>query len=203
MTSRLPFERRWAESTMPRPVMACCSARQQGDHFRFGRHPAREPRPQAAAVPRRGGQYGNGFRNDGQACCRRVGLGRWSSAFSARADQRLQRRVFPVVVPLGEKDHFLTLVATDGGNGLKWDWIIFGDPRIGAIAASTITTIGKEVRDKQNEGAMCGRTVKSGQTKAGVLPAARRGSSRVQFCFSSRRVRPCYARNVSLSVCPL
>ena len=37
---------------------------------------------------------------------------------------------FPVVFPIGEKDRFLTLVATDGGNGLEWDWIVFGDPRL-------------------------------------------------------------------------
>ena len=31
---------------------------------------------------------------------------------------------------IGPQDHFLTLVATDGGNGILWDWIMFGDPRL-------------------------------------------------------------------------
>jgi hypothetical protein len=34
----------------------------------------------------------------------------------------------PVVIPLGEGDRFLTLTATDGGNGSACDCIIFGDP---------------------------------------------------------------------------
>jgi hypothetical protein len=39
--------------------------------------------------------------------------------------------VFAVVVPIGEKDRFLTLAATDGGNGIiSHDWIMFGDPRL-------------------------------------------------------------------------
>jgi hypothetical protein len=35
-----------------------------------------------------------------------------------------------VKLPIGPNDRFLTLVATDGGNGIAWDWIMFGDPRI-------------------------------------------------------------------------
>ena len=38
--------------------------------------------------------------------------------------------VFSVTVPLGENDRFLTLAATDGGNGFFADWILFGDPRL-------------------------------------------------------------------------
>jgi hypothetical protein len=38
--------------------------------------------------------------------------------------------LFPVVVPLDRKDRFLTLAATDGGNTIHLDWIIFGDPRL-------------------------------------------------------------------------
>jgi hypothetical protein len=37
---------------------------------------------------------------------------------------------FPLAVPIGENDRFLTLVVTDGGYGLFWDWILFGDPRL-------------------------------------------------------------------------
>jgi hypothetical protein len=35
-----------------------------------------------------------------------------------------------VVVPIGDNDRFLTLVATDGGNGYQQDHIIFGDPQL-------------------------------------------------------------------------
>jgi hypothetical protein len=38
--------------------------------------------------------------------------------------------VFVVEVPLGEADRFLTLAATDGGDGIRGDWILFGDPRL-------------------------------------------------------------------------
>ena len=37
---------------------------------------------------------------------------------------------FPLTIPIGQNDRFLTLAATDGGDGLFWDWILFGDPRI-------------------------------------------------------------------------
>ena len=50
---------------------------------------------------------------------------------------RFQRReinrfsgAMPAVVSLGDKDRFLTLVATDGGDGIGWDHTIFGDPRL-------------------------------------------------------------------------
>jgi hypothetical protein len=36
----------------------------------------------------------------------------------------------PVNVPLDANSRFLTLVATDGGNSIDHDWVIFGDPRI-------------------------------------------------------------------------
>jgi hypothetical protein len=37
---------------------------------------------------------------------------------------------FPVLLTLNENDRFLTLAVTDGGNGIEWDWIMFGDPRL-------------------------------------------------------------------------
>jgi hypothetical protein len=37
---------------------------------------------------------------------------------------------FAVALPIEEKDRFLTLAATDAGNEISWDWIIFGDPRL-------------------------------------------------------------------------
>ena len=50
---------------------------------------------------------------------------------------RFQRReinrsngAFSVLVPIGKNDRFLTLAATDGGDGNDWDWIMFGDPRL-------------------------------------------------------------------------
>jgi hypothetical protein len=41
--------------------------------------------------------------------------------------------VFSVVVPIGDKDRFLTLASTDGGDGISGDWILFGDPRLEAL----------------------------------------------------------------------
>ena len=37
---------------------------------------------------------------------------------------------FPISVPVGENDRFLTLVSTDGGNGIEGDDILMGDPRL-------------------------------------------------------------------------
>jgi hypothetical protein len=38
--------------------------------------------------------------------------------------------LFRVTIPLGKRDRFLTLVATDAGNGISNDWIMFGDPQL-------------------------------------------------------------------------
>lgn len=35
-----------------------------------------------------------------------------------------------VAVPIGSTDRFLTLAATDGGNGIGKDWTMFGDARL-------------------------------------------------------------------------
>ena len=37
---------------------------------------------------------------------------------------------FEIALRLQANERFLTLVATDGGNGIASDWIIFGDPRL-------------------------------------------------------------------------
>jgi len=44
---------------------------------------------------------------------------------------------FPVTVPIGEGQRFLTLAATDAGNGIGYNWIIFGDPRLELAPAQT------------------------------------------------------------------
>ena len=36
----------------------------------------------------------------------------------------------PIAIPINDNDRFLTLVATDGGNGYQQDHIMFGDPRL-------------------------------------------------------------------------
>jgi hypothetical protein len=41
----------------------------------------------------------------------------------------------PVSVPIGPADRFLTLVVTDGGDGISGDWVIFGDPRLELVPA--------------------------------------------------------------------
>jgi hypothetical protein len=50
---------------------------------------------------------------------------------------RFQRRrinrsngVYSIMIPLGRNDRFLTLAATDGGDGNDWDLVLFGDPRL-------------------------------------------------------------------------
>ena len=42
---------------------------------------------------------------------------------------------YSVAVPIGQSDRFLTLAATDGGDGISHDWIIFGDPRLELLPA--------------------------------------------------------------------
>jgi hypothetical protein len=42
--------------------------------------------------------------------------------------------VFHISIPLGKSDHFLTLAGTDGGDGVKSDWIVFGDARLELMA---------------------------------------------------------------------
>jgi hypothetical protein len=45
-----------------------------------------------------------------------------------RAKVRAADGAFHVNVELGPNDRFLTLAATDGGNGISWDSVVFGDP---------------------------------------------------------------------------
>jgi len=40
----------------------------------------------------------------------------------------------PVDVPIRKTDHFLTLIATDGGDDIHSDWIMLGDPRLELVA---------------------------------------------------------------------
>jgi hypothetical protein len=54
---------------------------------------------------------------DGQSRFHRREINRYTGAFS-------------VAIPIADNDRFLTLAATDGGNGISWDWILFGDPRL-------------------------------------------------------------------------
>jgi hypothetical protein len=54
---------------------------------------------------------------DGRKRFTRRAINRWNGAM-------------PIALPLGGQDRFLTLAATDGGNGVSCDWIVFGDPRL-------------------------------------------------------------------------
>ena len=40
-----------------------------------------------------------------------------------------------IAIPLNDKNLFLTLVATDGGNDILGDWIVFGDPRLELVSS--------------------------------------------------------------------
>jgi hypothetical protein len=50
-----------------------------------------------------------------------------------------------VAVPIAPRDRFLTLAATDGGNGLHNDWIVFCDPRL-----ELVTTEGDESEHRKD-----------------------------------------------------
>lgn len=64
---------------------------------------------------------------DGRACVQRRQINATNGAF-------------PIAIALGDKDRYLTLAATDGGNGLEADWIAFGDPRIELLPARAETS---------------------------------------------------------------
>jgi hypothetical protein len=55
---------------------------------------------------------------------------------------------FAISEPIAPKDRFLTLAATDGGDGISWDCILFGDPRLELVesAVSKPATEGKAKR---------------------------------------------------------
>jgi hypothetical protein len=63
---------------------------------------------------------------DGQVSWRRRQINRYNGAM-------------PIMIPLTANDRFLTLVATDGGNGYQQDHIIFGDPRLELAPAKAAT----------------------------------------------------------------
>ena len=54
---------------------------------------------------------------DGQVRYRRREINGYNGAFS-------------IAFPIDEQDHFLTLAATANGDGIGYDWIMFGDPRL-------------------------------------------------------------------------
>jgi hypothetical protein len=48
--------------------------------------------------------------------------------------------VMPATIPISESDHFLTLAASDNGNGIVGDWLMFGDPRLELSSSKTNDT---------------------------------------------------------------
>jgi len=59
---------------------------------------------------------------------------------------RFQRReidssqgAFSIEIPIRDKDRFLTIVATDGGDGIGSDWTIFGDPQLEMVSTKGTT----------------------------------------------------------------
>jgi hypothetical protein len=52
-----------------------------------------------------------------------------------RRDIELSQGAFSMSVPIGEKERFLTLATTDGGNDVANDWTMFGDPRLELLPA--------------------------------------------------------------------
>ena len=66
---------------------------------------------------------------DGRVKLKRMGLCRRDGA--ARVN-----------VELGPTDRFLTLAATDGGDGLVGDWLVFGDPVLSLVPAASEKPVG-------------------------------------------------------------
>ena len=49
--------------------------------------------------------------------------GCWSMVkYVFRPGDQSQQRRYSILIPLGKDDRFLTLAATDGGDGNDWDW---------------------------------------------------------------------------------
>ena len=65
---------------------------------------------------------------DGQARFRRFQIGGHNGGYS-------------ITLPTKPGDRFLSLIVTDGGNGLEGDWIIFGDPRLELMCPSDLNTV--------------------------------------------------------------
>ena len=116
------FQPTWVGSTTRRPVMACCFF-MPTRAVTFDLDAVRRANPNYKLLRFRAvaGDTGDGSADlwvivDGQS---RFGPG----------DQPLQRAM-PVNVAVGQRDRFLTLAATDGGDGIGQDWTMFGDPRL-------------------------------------------------------------------------
>lgn len=95
------------------------------------------------------GIAGNTIKGSGKNCSRYADL--W---VFVDGQVRFQRRqitqysgAMPAVVPLGEKDRFITLVATDGGDDYGWDHTVFGDPRLEMVPAKASTSGGNDSRE--------------------------------------------------------
>ena len=54
---------------------------------------------------------------DGQVRFQRQKINGWKGAYW-------------IALPIAERDRYLTLAATDAGDGIGWDWIVFGDPQL-------------------------------------------------------------------------
>ena len=46
----------------------------------------------------------------------------------------LPAALYSIAAPIAENERFLTVVATDGGDSLFWDWVFFGDPRLEMVS---------------------------------------------------------------------
>jgi hypothetical protein len=44
---------------------------------------------------------------------------------------------FPILSSVAENDRFLTLTATDSGNSMAGDWILFGNPALEMVTSKS------------------------------------------------------------------
>jgi hypothetical protein len=70
---------------------------------------------------------------DGRVRYKRRQFNRWNGATT-------------VNVPIDPQDRFLTLTATDGGNDIGYDWILFGDPCLELVPTDAATAVNPSPR---------------------------------------------------------
>ena len=123
-------EQSWAASTTPRPVTACCSCTPTRESPSIWRRSGGQIPAASWCVSAPWRANGNGLRARHGRCMPTSGC--WSMAKCVFDAERSVARngAFRWDSDSPRRTGFLTLAATDGGNGIDSDWIMFGDPRL-------------------------------------------------------------------------
>lgn len=82
--------------------------------------------------------------------------------------------VLSVDIPINNRDRYLTLAATDSGNGASYDWIMFGDPRLELttenVSQATASSAHKGSRDGRNSDRKNAIRGPTGRSESGEPP---------------------------------